>query len=117
MAAAVAGLPENMPEAAAKDFAAAGIVPLYGINEAMAAAEAAATCGAPRSSARAPSSPQAPTADAPPPRTLDEAEGDKWGRVLVEEEMVKHSARFVCRVASSGVDEAHEVGLCAMQGV
>ncbi|MDG1209263.1 MAG: CoA-binding protein, partial [Paracoccaceae bacterium] len=36
-AAAVASMPENMPEAAAKDFVAAGIVPLYGINEALAA--------------------------------------------------------------------------------
>ena len=30
--------PGNMPEAAARDFAAAGVVPLYGINEALAAA-------------------------------------------------------------------------------
>lgn len=73
-AAAVAGMPENMPEAAAKDFAAAGIVPLYGINEAMAAAEAAATCGAPRSAARAPMRPQAPSTAARP-RVLDEAAG------------------------------------------
>lgn len=73
-AAAVAGMPENMPEVAAKNFAAAGIVPLYGINEAMAAAEAAATCGAPRPAARAPSGPTAPTSAARP-RLLDEAEG------------------------------------------
>lgn len=74
-AAAVASLPENMPEAAAKDFAAAGIVPLFGINEAMAAADAAATCGERRSAARAPSSPKSPMSDAPPLRLLDEAEG------------------------------------------
>lgn len=74
-AAAVAGMPENMPEDAAMDFAASGIVPMYGINEAMAAAGAAATCGDARSAARAPASPQAAAADAPPPRVLDEVEG------------------------------------------
>lgn len=74
-AAAVASLPENMPEAAARDFAAAGVVPLYGINEALAAAEAAATCFAPRRTARAPAPPQAPQADAPPSHLLDEAQG------------------------------------------
>ena len=74
-AAAVASMPENMPEAAAKDFVAAGIVPLYGINEALAAADAAATCGEDRASARAPATPQTSPADAPPPQTLDEAQG------------------------------------------
>ena len=72
-AAAVAGLPENMPEAAAKDFAAAGVVPLYGVNEAMAAAEAAATCGEGRSAVSAPAAPM--PASTVQPRLLDEAEG------------------------------------------
>lgn len=72
-AAAVAGLPENMPEAAAKDFAAAGIVPLYGINEAMAAAEAAATCGEMTRSVSAPTGPTVVSSVAA--RLLDEAEG------------------------------------------
>ncbi len=73
-AAAVASLPENMPEAAALDFAAAGIVSLYGINEAMAAAEAAATCGEMRGTAPPPMTPQTPPAPKQP-RILDEAEG------------------------------------------
>ena len=74
-AAVVAGMQENLPESIAKDFAEAGVVPLYGIDEAMAAAEAAATCAIAGSAARAPAAPQAPSPDAPPPRLLDEAEG------------------------------------------
>ena len=73
-AAAVASMPENMPEAAAKDFAEAGIVPLYGINEAMAATEAAATCGELRSTTPAPMTPQVSLSTVRP-RVLDEAEG------------------------------------------
>ena len=44
--AVVATLPENMPEARAAEFLAAGIVPLCGVDEALAAAEAAAFIGA-----------------------------------------------------------------------
>ncbi len=43
--AVVASLPENMPEARATEFLAAGIAPLAGIDEALAAAEAAAFIG------------------------------------------------------------------------
>jgi len=43
--AVVASLPENMPEARGAEFLAAGIVPLCGIEEALAAAEAAAFVG------------------------------------------------------------------------
>jgi acyl-CoA synthetase (NDP forming) len=43
--AVVATLPENMPESYAADFLAAGIAPLSGIEEALAAAEAAAFIG------------------------------------------------------------------------
>lgn len=41
----VASLPENLPEEYCADLIARGIVPLYGINEAMDAAEAAASIG------------------------------------------------------------------------
>ncbi len=44
--AVVATLPENMPEARAEAFLAAGIAPLCGVEEAIAAAEAAAFIGA-----------------------------------------------------------------------
>lgn len=44
--AVVATLPENMPEARAEAFLAAGIAPLCGVEEALAAAEAAAFIGA-----------------------------------------------------------------------
>ncbi|MEL6794079.1 MAG: CoA-binding protein, partial [Pseudomonadota bacterium] len=74
-AAVVAGMQENLPEDIAKDFAAAGVAPLYGMHEAMAAAEAAATCAEAGRAARAPAAPRAPRPDAPPPRLLDEAEG------------------------------------------
>ena len=43
--AVVASLPENMPEARAEQFLAAGIAPLCGIDDALAAAEAAAFIG------------------------------------------------------------------------
>ena len=45
-AAVVASLPENLPESVAEALIAAGIVPLLGIDEALAAAEAAAVIGA-----------------------------------------------------------------------
>lgn len=72
-AAVVASMPENMPEAMAEEFAAAGVVPLYGLDEAMAAAEAAAACGEARAPRPAPATPDQPPATAP--ALLDEAEG------------------------------------------
>ncbi len=45
VAAVVATLPENFPEDLALSLAARGITPLFGIDEALAAAEAGATCG------------------------------------------------------------------------
>ncbi|MEM7544520.1 MAG: acetate--CoA ligase family protein [Pseudomonadota bacterium] len=72
-AAVVTSLPENLPEAVAEDFAAAGIAPLFGIDDAVAAIEAAATCAEASSPARAPLWQPAPTGDAPPARVLSEA--------------------------------------------
>lgn len=43
----VASLPENMPENVAIDLIARGIVPFYGLDETLAAIEAAAFCGLP----------------------------------------------------------------------
>jgi acetyl-CoA synthetase len=45
-AAIVASLPENLPEPRARSLVAAGLVPLQGLDEALAAAEAAAAIGA-----------------------------------------------------------------------
>src|SRR5690606_1097799 len=66
--AVVASMPENMPEAYAADLMARGIAPLCGIEEALAAAEAAATIGA--AGRRQPSAPavRAEGAEIPPPR-------------------------------------------------
>lgn len=71
-AAVVASLPENLPENAARDFAEAGVAPLHGIAEAMAAAEAAASCGD-----ALPEALLSPAFDrsTAPARLLDEAEG------------------------------------------
>ncbi|MEM7269272.1 MAG: acetate--CoA ligase family protein [Pseudomonadota bacterium] len=72
-AAAVASLPENMPASAATAFAEAGVTPLYGIDEAMAAAEAAATFAEASSAARAVILDVLERPEAAP-RTLNEAE-------------------------------------------
>jgi len=71
--AVVASLPENLPEAAAQAMMAKGVVPLCGIQEAMIAAEAAATIG--EAWAR-PEAPKVPAARGCGGRaiTLDEAD-------------------------------------------
>jgi acyl-CoA synthetase (NDP forming) len=71
--AVVASLPENLPEAAAQALMAKGVVPLCGIQEAMIAAEAAATIG--EAWAR-PEAPKVPAARGCGGRaiTLDEAD-------------------------------------------
>jgi acetyl-CoA synthetase len=72
-AAVLATLPENMPESRAADLIARGIAPLCGIEEGLAAAEAAAFVG--RSWSRPPPPPLLIGALArQAPRTLDEAE-------------------------------------------
>lgn len=71
-AAVVASMAENLPETIADRFAAAGIAPLHGLDEAMTAANAAANAAA-RRPAPAPSRPTPPVPDAP--RLLTEAEG------------------------------------------
>ncbi|QIE54661.1 acetate--CoA ligase family protein [Pikeienuella piscinae] len=72
--AVVASLPENLPEKVADEMIAAGLTPLSGIVEALAAVDAAATCAEARGPARAPRRQSGPRPDAPPPRLLDEAE-------------------------------------------
>jgi acyl-CoA synthetase (NDP forming) len=69
-AAIIATLPECLPEARAAALMAAGIAPLLGIDEALAAIEAAANLSAPRT----PLLPRAPDRDAV---TLDEARGKR----------------------------------------
>jgi acyl-CoA synthetase (NDP forming) len=71
--AVVATLPENMPEDRAAEFLAAGIVPLCGIEEALAAAEAAAFIGA-QWKRPAPEPIIAARASEIPSRLIDEAE-------------------------------------------
>lgn len=74
-AAIVASMAENLTEETAEHFAAAGVTPLIGIDEAMAAAEAAATCAEPLAAALPPALPKTPAADALPAQILDEAAG------------------------------------------
>lgn len=64
-AAVIATVPETMTEAEATRLAALGVAPLMGLEDAMAAMAAAATCGLARRPARAPVSPRRATADAP----------------------------------------------------
>ncbi|MGB1213568.1 MAG: acetate--CoA ligase family protein [Pikeienuella sp.] len=71
-AAVVATMPENLPEAVAEQFAAAGVAPLFGLDDAMIAAEAAASAPI-RGRVSAPTVPQIPSAE--PPHLLSEAEG------------------------------------------
>jgi len=66
----VASLPESMPEATAKGLLAEGIVPLNGFDEALAAAEAAATIGA--------------AWQRPPPAPLAILRGSRVGKSLSE---------------------------------
>ncbi|TVQ52797.1 MAG: CoA-binding protein [Rhodobacteraceae bacterium] len=69
-----ASLPENMPEHRATELAAAGLCPAFGLDEALAAIEAAADLGAWRAGPPV----AAPTPPAPhAPRLLDEAEAKR----------------------------------------
>ncbi|MGO4843827.1 CoA-binding protein, partial [Rhizobiaceae sp. 2RAB30] len=71
----VASLPENLPEEYCADLIARGIVPLYGINEAMDAAEAAAAIGEAWASGAAPAVVEtAGSGNGLAKRTPDEAE-------------------------------------------
>ncbi len=71
----VASLPENLPEEYCADLIARGIVPLYGINEAMDAAEAAAAIGEAWEMEAAPAVAQsASSGEGRKRRTPDEAE-------------------------------------------
>lgn len=124
-AAVVTSMAENLPEAIAEDFATAGVTPLYGLDEAMAAAEAAATCAAHCRPARAPTAPHAPTQDAP--RLLTEAEGKALltahGMVCplgdvaqVPEQAAEIGARFGAPLALKRLGIAHktEAGAVAL---
>ena len=93
----VASLPENLSEAQADDILARGIVPLGGIDEALAAAEAAAEIGTAWQSAAPPA---VVAADDAPGRTmtLDEAEAKAL--------LARHGVAVPSGRRAAGVEEA-----------
>lgn len=90
--AVVASLPELMDDAAAAELMAGGVVPLYGLNAALAAAEAAAKVRAPDPS------PVAIPGLAEPDRTLTEAEA--------KSALARHGVPVPQRATASSPEEA-----------
>ena len=119
----VATLPETMPEAVAQRAVAAGLVPMHGLEDAIAAAEAAAWLGRPRADPAPlllPGDPQAP-------RTLGEAEAKAALRAhgvatpassaaATPPDAVEAARRIGFPVALKGAGVAHksEAGLVAL---
>ena len=88
----VTSMPESMTEAQAEAIAALGLVPLYGIDDALSALEAAADAG--EFARSLPTTPAAPTpAPTGPARTLTEWEGKKllqtYGLTVPEGRLVR----------------------------
>jgi len=118
----VATLPETLPEALAQVLVKKGIAPLFGISEALAAAEAAATIGAAWAAPQAPALLAAPDG-AGSARSLDEAEAKARlgaggiavpaGRRAADAEEAVAAAEalgFPVAVKALGVDHNTEVG-------
>jgi len=102
----VASLPENLSEAQAADLIARGIVPLAGIDDTLAAAEAAAAIGeAWRTAAPAPVAKTGDTGEGAR-RTLDESEAKAWlaanGVPVPEGRRVKDAGEAVAAAETMG---------------
>jgi acyl-CoA synthetase (NDP forming) len=123
----VTTLPESMPEARALEIAAAGLLPLYGIDDALAALSAAADAGA-FAKAEADEMPPAAPAPAGPARTLSEWDGKRllagYGLSVPEGRLVAHgqdpgdaaaSLGFPVAVKAVGSAIAHKTEIGAVK--
>ena len=119
----VATLPETMPEAVAQRAIAAGLAPMHGLDDAIAAAEAAAWLGRPR----ADPAPLLLPGDPAAPHTLGEAEAKAalkahgvaapaCASAATPQEAAEAARRIGFPVALKGVGAAHksEAGLVAL---
>jgi acyl-CoA synthetase (NDP forming) len=103
-AAVLATLPDCLPESVAETLIAAGIVPLLGIDDALAAAEAAADIGA--AQAAAPPEPLLSVSPSHGAATLDE-----WrGKQLLAEHAVPHPGGRLVLEPAQAVAVADELG-------
>ena len=108
--AVVASLPENMPEDRAIAFMAAGIAPMMGLNEALAAAEAAADIHDGWTKAPAELALRASRQAEDSPKVLDEAAAKAW---LAEYGLVIPAGRVVGS-GDEAADVAEELGFPAV---